>query len=193
MTNTKQPPIVLENIGVIDPNSLEQAEGTGAYRAIAKIIEGGITPHDVIDIVKASGLRGRGGAGFPTGMKWSFTAKDEQVFIICNADEGEPGTYKDRMILEGNPHRLLEPVAIALPQPNPPPAAAPAGGLQSRGNRGPAPHRPHRRRRHNLYRQRNRQILGKGLPERGRYCYHRKGGFPRAAARHQALPAETGN
>ena len=113
MTNTKQPRIVLDNIGVIDPNSLEQAKGTGAYRAIAKIIEGGITPHDVIDIVKASGLRGRGGAGFPTGMKWSFTAKDEQVFIICNADEGEPGTYKDRMILEGNPHRLLEGIMIA--------------------------------------------------------------------------------
>ena len=101
MPNTKQPRIVLQNSGLIDPNSLEQAIGVGAYAAIAKIIEEGISPHDVIGIVKASGLRGRGGAGFPTGLKWSFTAKGEQVYIICNADEGEPGTFKDRLILEG--------------------------------------------------------------------------------------------
>ncbi len=113
MTNTKQPRIVLQNIGVIDPNSLEQAIEAGAYRAMTKIIEQGISPYDVIDIVKASGLRGRGGAGFPTGLKWSFTAKDEQVYIICNADEGEPGTFKDRMILEGDPHRLIEGMMIA--------------------------------------------------------------------------------
>ena len=113
MPNTKQPRIVLQNSGLIDPNSLEQAIGVGAYAAIAKIIEGAISPHDVIGIVKASGLRGRGGAGFPTGLKWSFTAKDEQVYIICNADEGEPGTFKDRLILEGDPHRLIEGMMIA--------------------------------------------------------------------------------
>jgi len=113
MPNTKQPRIVLQNSGVIDPNSLEQAIGVGAYSAIAKIIEEIMSPHDVIDVVKASGLRGRGGAGFPTGLKWSFTAKDEQVYIICNADEGEPGTFKDRLILEGDPHRLIEGIMIA--------------------------------------------------------------------------------
>jgi len=113
MPNTKQPRIVLQNSGVIDPNSLEQAIGVGAYSAMAKIIEEAISPLDVIDLVKASGLRGRGGAGFPTGLKWSFTAKDKQVYIICNADEGEPGTFKDRLILEGDPHRLLEGMMIA--------------------------------------------------------------------------------
>ncbi|MBU1049251.1 NADH-quinone oxidoreductase subunit NuoF, partial [Candidatus Bipolaricaulota bacterium] len=72
-----------------------------------------ISPSSVIDIVKASGLRGRGGAGFPTGLKWSFTAAGEQKYIICNADEGEPGTFKDRLILEGDPHRLIEGMMIA--------------------------------------------------------------------------------
>ncbi|MBU1050473.1 NADP oxidoreductase, partial [Candidatus Bipolaricaulota bacterium] len=83
----KQPRIVLENCGVIDPSSLEQAIAVGAYSAMAKIVEQAISPSSVIDIVKASGLRGRGGAGFPTGLKWSFTAAGEQKYIICNADE----------------------------------------------------------------------------------------------------------
>ena len=109
----KKTRIVLENCGVIDPGSLEQAIGVGAYSGIAKIIEESLSPHDVIELVKASGLRGRGGAGFPTGLKWSFTATNEQVYIICNADEGEPGTFKDRLILEGDPHRLIEGMMIA--------------------------------------------------------------------------------
>jgi NADH:ubiquinone oxidoreductase subunit F (NADH-binding)/(2Fe-2S) ferredoxin len=109
----RRPRIVLENCGVIDPHSLEQAIAVGAYAAMAKIVETSMRPIDVIDLVKASGLRGRGGAGFPTGLKWSFTAKNEQVYIICNADEGEPGTFKDRLILEGDPHRLIEGMMIA--------------------------------------------------------------------------------
>lgn len=109
----KQPRIVLENCGVIDPSSLEQAIGVGAYSAMAKIIEESISPSEVIDIVKASGLRGRGGAGFPTGLKWSFTASGDEKYIVCNADEGEPGTFKDRLILEGDPHRLIEGMMIA--------------------------------------------------------------------------------
>ncbi|MBE0636602.1 NADH-quinone oxidoreductase subunit NuoF [Candidatus Bipolaricaulota bacterium] len=113
MPDSKNPRIVLQNSGLIDPGSLEQAIGAGAYAAMAKIIEESLSPHDIIDIVKASGLRGRGGAGFPTGLKWSFTAKGEQVYIICNADEGEPGTFKDRLILEGDPHRLIEGMMIA--------------------------------------------------------------------------------
>ena len=113
LLNSKYSRIVLQNSGTIDPNSLDQAIGVGAYSAMAKIVEEAISPSDVIGIVKASGLRGRGGAGFPTGLKWSFTAKGEQVYIICNADEGEPGTFKDRMILEGDPHRLIEGMMIA--------------------------------------------------------------------------------
>ena len=113
LLNSKYSRIVLQNSGTIDPNSLDQAIGVGAYSAIAKIVEEAISPSDVIGIVKASGLRGRGGAGFPTGLKWSFTAKGEQVYIICNADEGEPGTFKDRLILEGDPHRLIEGMMIA--------------------------------------------------------------------------------
>ncbi len=113
MPETQRPRIVLQNSGLIDPYSLDQAIGTGGYAAMAKIIEDSISPADVIDLVKASGLRGRGGAGFPTGLKWSFTAKDEDVFVVCNADEGEPGTFKDRLILEGDPHRLIEGIMIA--------------------------------------------------------------------------------
>ena len=109
----KQPRIVLDNCGVIDPESLEEAIASGAYEALAQVIESGTKPADVIDVVKKSGLRGRGGAGFPTGLKWSFTAPGEQKYIVCNADEGEPGTFKDRLILEGDPHRLVEGMMLA--------------------------------------------------------------------------------
>jgi len=109
----KQPRIVLENCGVIDPESLEEAIASGAYEAMAKIVESGMSPGQVIEEVKQSGLRGRGGAGFPTGLKWSFTAPGERKYIVCNADEGEPGTFKDRLILEGDPHRLVEGMMLA--------------------------------------------------------------------------------
>jgi len=109
----KQPRIVLENCGVIDPEDLEEAVAVGAYEAIAQVIERGVLPAAVIDVVKRSGLRGRGGAGFPTGLKWSFTAPGEQKYVVCNADEGEPGTFKDRLILEGDPHRLIEGMMLA--------------------------------------------------------------------------------
>jgi NADH-quinone oxidoreductase subunit F len=109
----RQARIVLENCGRIDPESLDEAIGAGAYEAMAKIVETRIAPADVIAEVKRSGLRGRGGAGFPTGVKWSFTAPGDVKYIVCNADEGEPGTFKDRLILEGDPHRLLEGMMIA--------------------------------------------------------------------------------
>jgi len=109
----KQPRVVLENCGLINPESLEEAIAAGAYEAMAKILESGMSPADVVETVKAAGLRGRGGAGFPTGLKWSFTANDDQVYVVCNADEGEPGTFKDRLILEGDPHRLIEGMMIA--------------------------------------------------------------------------------
>ena len=105
--------IVLENCGRIDPESLEEAIAGGAYEALATIAEQSLRPEDVLETVKSSGLRGRGGAGFPTGLKWSFTASGEEKYIVCNADEGEPGTFKDRLILEGDPHRLIEGMILA--------------------------------------------------------------------------------
>ncbi len=105
--------VVLENCGRIDPESLEQAVSAGAYQAIEAVLKDGTTPAEVTSKVKESGLRGRGGAGFPTGLKWSFTAPGTTKYIVCNADEGEPGTFKDRLILEGDPHRVLEGMMIA--------------------------------------------------------------------------------
>ena len=104
---------LLRNIG--NPHSADVKEyiKAGGYKALAKALEK--KPSDIIDEVKKSGLRGRGGAGFPTGMKWSFAAADEKKpkYIVCNADEGEPGTFKDRPILEKNPHLLIEGMCIS--------------------------------------------------------------------------------
>ena len=105
--------IVLENIGRYNnPTSIGEYEKNNGYVAFKKAFK--MQPAEIIDEVKKSELRGRGGAGFPTGLKWSFTAplKGEK-FIICNADEGEPGTFKDRIIMEGDPHKLLEGIIIA--------------------------------------------------------------------------------
>ena len=109
----EQPRIVLQNCGVIDPENLEEGIAGGAYRGLEKLLTEGISPQGVIDEVTQSGLRGRGGAGFPTGKKWSFTAPGEEKYLVCNADEGEPGTFKDRLILEGDPHRLIEGIILA--------------------------------------------------------------------------------
>lgn len=104
---------LLKNIE--NPNSADIAEyiKTGGYKALSNALE--LKPSDIIDEVKRSGLRGRGGAGFPTGMKWAFAAADSKKpkFILCNADEGEPGTFKDRPILEKNPHLLIEGMIIS--------------------------------------------------------------------------------
>jgi NADH-quinone oxidoreductase subunit F len=105
--------IVLWNCGIIDPESLEEAIAAGAYAALAKVVEERISRREVIETITESGLRGRGGAGFPTGRKWSLTAEREPKYVICNADEGEPGTFKDRLILEGDPHRLIEGMILA--------------------------------------------------------------------------------
>ncbi len=109
----KQPRIVLKNCGLIDPESLEEGIGGGAYQGLEKLITENLSPQQVTDEITSSGLRGRGGAGFPTGKKWSFTAAGEEKYLICNADEGEPGTFKDRLILEGDPHRLIEGMILA--------------------------------------------------------------------------------
>ncbi|MCD4817104.1 MAG: NADH-quinone oxidoreductase subunit NuoF [Candidatus Cloacimonetes bacterium] len=106
--------VVLENSGIINPENIEEYLGTGGYEAWEKVLTK-MKPTEVVNEVKASGLRGRGGAGFPAGIKWSFTAplRAKQKYIVVNADEGEPGTFKDRLIMEGDPHKLLEGIMIA--------------------------------------------------------------------------------
>ncbi|PMQ02027.1 MAG: NADH-quinone oxidoreductase subunit F [Dictyoglomus sp. NZ13-RE01] len=110
----KQERIVLKNSGVINPESIEEYIATGGFEGLAKALTE-MSPEDVIKEVKDSGLRGRGGAGFPTGLKWEFTRKSpgDEKYILCNADEGEPGTFKDRLILEGDPFRIVEGMIIA--------------------------------------------------------------------------------
>jgi NADH-quinone oxidoreductase subunit F len=109
----KQNRIVLRNCGNIDPNSIEEYIGVGGYQAIQKILKE-YTPEQVIDIMTRSGLRGRGGGGFLTGMKWKFAreAKGDKKYIICNADEGDPGAFMDRSTLESDPHSVLEGMMI---------------------------------------------------------------------------------
>jgi NADP-reducing hydrogenase subunit HndC len=105
--------IVLKNVGLIDPDSIEQYLGNEGYVGLATALS--MSPDEVIAAIKESGLRGRGGAGFPTGIKWGFVrqAEGDKKFVICNADESEPGTFKDRMVLEGDPHAIIEAMLIA--------------------------------------------------------------------------------
>jgi NADH-quinone oxidoreductase subunit F len=110
----KQKRIVLRNCGIIDPLSIDDYIAHGGYEAIQKTMKE-YTPEKIIEIVKSSGLRGRGGAGFSTGMKWKFArdAAGNKKYIICNADEGDPGAFMDRSVLEGDPHSVLEGMIIA--------------------------------------------------------------------------------
>ena len=109
----KQHRVALRNCGVIDPENIEEYIAYDGYQALAKALTQ-MTPEDVIKTVIDSGLRGRGGGGFPTGRKWSFTAanKADQKYVVCNADEGDPGAFMDRSVLEGDPHCLVEAMAI---------------------------------------------------------------------------------
>jgi len=110
----KQVRVVLKNAGVIDPESIEEYIAQNGYEALGRAVTS-MKPAQVMEEVKASSLQGRGGAFFPTGLKWSFAAKEKSdvKYIICNADEGEPGTFKDRLILEGDPHAVIEGMALA--------------------------------------------------------------------------------
>ena len=109
----KQRRIILGDNALIDPTDINDYLSIGGYRSLAKVL-GSMTPEKIIESIKQSGLRGRGGAGFPTGYKWEFArkTKDDTKYIICNADEGDPGAYMDRSLLEGNPHRVLEGMII---------------------------------------------------------------------------------
>jgi len=110
----EQRKVVLENCGLIDPAAIDEYIARDGYVALSKVLTE-MTPQQVIDEVKASGLRGRGGAGFPTGVKWQFVhdAPGTVKYVVCNADEGDPGAFMDRSVLEGDPHRVIEAMAIA--------------------------------------------------------------------------------
>ena len=110
----KQKRIALKNCGVIDPENIDEYIAFDGYKALQKVLFE-MSPDDVINEVSNSGLRGRGGAGFPTGKKWSFTkmAEGDQKYVVCNADEGDPGAFMDRSILEGDPHCVVEAMMIA--------------------------------------------------------------------------------
>ena len=110
----KQHRIALRNCGIINPEVIEEYIGTGGYEALGKVLTE-MTPDDVIQVLLDSGLRGRGGGGFPTGLKWKLAKQNDadQKYVCCNADEGDPGAFMDRSILEGDPHAVLEAMAIA--------------------------------------------------------------------------------
>ncbi len=110
----KQFRIALRNCGIIDPENIDEYIAYDGYKALGKVLTE-MTPDEVIDVVTRSGLRGRGGAGFPTGRKWAFARASvaDQKYVCCNADEGDPGAFMDRSVLEGDPHSILEAMAIA--------------------------------------------------------------------------------
>jgi bidirectional [NiFe] hydrogenase diaphorase subunit len=111
---TRQLPIVLENSGTIDPERIESYIAASGYQALYRVLHE-MTPAEVVEEITGSGLRGRGGAGYPTGLKWATVAKSvgERKFVVCNGDEGDPGAFMDRSVLESDPHRILEGMAIA--------------------------------------------------------------------------------
>lgn len=112
----KQTRVALRNCGIIDPENIDEYIARDGYQALAKVLKT-MTPEQVIKVILDSGLRGRGGAGFPTGRKWQLARQivpdADQKYVCCNADEGDPGAFMDRSVLEGDPHALLEAMAIA--------------------------------------------------------------------------------
>ena len=110
---SQQTRIALRNCGIIDPDDIESYKARGGYQALEKVLKT-MTPEEVIDVIKVSGLAGRGGAGFPTWFKWNAAreSKGEEKFLICNADEGDPGAFMDRAVIESDPHNLIEGMLI---------------------------------------------------------------------------------
>ena len=109
----KQVRIAIENCGIIDPEHIEEYIAVGGYEAIEKCLKT-MTPEDIVEELKVASLRGRGGAGFPTWFKWNAALKEKSTpkYMVCNADEGDPGAFMDRSILEGDPHKLIEGMMI---------------------------------------------------------------------------------
>lgn len=110
----KQKRIALQNCGRINPDSIDEYIAFDGYSALEKVLFN-MSQDDVVNVIKDSGLKGRGGAGFSTGMKWEFTKKatGDQKYVVCNADEGDPGAFMDRSVLEGDPHSVIEAMEIA--------------------------------------------------------------------------------
>ena len=110
--HNNQQKLILEKCGHIDPESIDDYMSAGGYKAAEKALA--MEPHEIIDIIKQSGLRGRGGAGFPTGIKWEScrNAEGNIKYVLCNADEGDPGAFMDRSVIEGNPHSVIEGMII---------------------------------------------------------------------------------
>ena len=111
----KQYRVVLRNCGLINPEDIEEYIARDGYLALERCLTGELTADDVINHLKVSGLRGRGGAGFPTWLKWNFSKNvaADQKYVVCNADEGDPGAYMDRSTCEGDPHSIIEAMTIA--------------------------------------------------------------------------------
>ena len=109
----KQIRIALRNCGFINPENIDEYIARDGYEALGKVLSE-MTPEEVIKVIKDSGQRGRGGAGFPTGLKWELARKSvsDEKYVVCNADEGDPGAFMDRSVLEGDPHSVLEAMAI---------------------------------------------------------------------------------
>jgi NADP-reducing hydrogenase subunit HndC len=157
--NPAEQRIVLERAGRIDPENIEEFIAENGYQALGKALTE-MTPDQVIETIEKSGLQGRGGAGFPTGRKWKFVrmAKGEKKYVICNADESEPGTFKDRIVLEGDPHAILEAMAIAAYA-----VGADEGYIYIRGEYGLA----YRRLQHAIEQAEEYGFLGKNIFETG--------------------------
>jgi NADH-quinone oxidoreductase subunit F len=103
--------VLTRRIGTPESQSIDTYVSDGGYAGLRKVRTGGMTPEQLTEEVKKSGLRGRGGAGFPTGVKWGFLPKDTKgkpIYLLCNADESEPGTFKDRLLMEEDPHQVIE-------------------------------------------------------------------------------------
>ena len=112
-TNKQQLRIALRNCGVINPEDIYEYIAFNGYESLEKVLTT-MSPQEVIETIKKSGLRGRGGGGFPTGLKWELArqANSKEKYVICNADEGDPGAFMDRSILEGDPHSIIEAMII---------------------------------------------------------------------------------
>ncbi len=157
--NAKQKRIVLRNCGIIDPDSLDEYLAREGYQALEQVLTR-MTPAEVVAVIATSGLRGRGGAGFPTGTKWRLAAaaKDAHKYVICNADEGDPGAFMDRSVLEGDPHSVLEGMAITAYA-----IGADSGYIYARAEYPEAV----KRLRHSIAQARARNFLGSNIFGRG--------------------------
>ena len=200
----KQKRVALRNCGVIDPECIKEYIGCDGYSALAKVLTE-MTPDDVIKTVSDSGLRGRGGGGFPTGTKWKFACANRgevKKYVVCNADEGDPGAFMDRSVLEGDPHAVLEAMAIAgyaigadegyIYVRAEYPIAVPSPGCHKAGKRAGRSRREHIR--HRLqFRYHSPSRCRRIRLRRGNGTAHIDRGQPRRAASPSSIPCSQGS